>query len=82
MNDTQIKTLKQVRQCLAGTVAVELFIASKEERYRWLQHTLAHFRYRTLSKADKGVVLSFLTKGSGSSRIQVKLLRMVANFER
>lgn len=74
MNDTEIKTLEQVRQFLAGTVAVELAIASKEERYRWMQHTLVQFRYRTLGKADKGVVLSFLSKVSGYSRIQVKRL--------
>lgn len=74
MNDTQIKTLEQVRQFLGGTMAVEFAIESKEERYRWLQKTLVQFRYRHLNKADKGVLLSFLAKVSGYSRIQIKRL--------
>ena len=74
MNDTQIKTLEQVRQFLGGTMAVEFAIESKEERYRWIQKTLVQFRYRHLNKADKGVLLSFLAKVSGYSRIQSKRL--------
>jgi len=35
MNDTQIKTLEQVRQFLEGTVDVELCIDAKEDRYAW-----------------------------------------------
>ena len=74
MNDTQIKTLEQVRQFLAGTVDVELCIDSKEDRYAWIQTTLVRFHYLQLSKADKGMLLSFLQKLSGYSRIQVKRL--------
>ena len=74
MNDTQIKTLEQVRQFLAGTVDVELCIDSKEDRYAWIQTTLVRFRYLQLNKADKGVLLTFLQKLSGYSRIQVKRL--------
>ena len=62
MNDTQIKTLEQVRQFLGGTMAVEFAIESKEERYRWIHKTLVQFRYRRLNKADKGALLSFLAK--------------------
>jgi hypothetical protein len=72
MNDTQIKTLEQVRQFLEGTAAMELCIDAKEDRYAWIQTPLVRFHYRQLSKADKGVLLSFLQKVSGYSRIQVK----------
>ena len=74
MNDTQIKTLEQVRQFLEGTAEIELCIDAKEDRYAWIQTTLVRFRYLQLSKADKGVLLSFLQKVSGYSRIQVKRL--------
>ena len=74
MNDTQIKTLEQVRQFLEGTAVVELCIDAMEDRYAWIQATLVRFRYLQLSKADKGVLLSFLQKVSGYSRIQVKHL--------
>lgn len=74
MNDTQIKTLDQVRQFLEGTRVIGLAIDAKEDRYAWIQHTLIRFRYRQLSKADKGLLLGFLQKVSGYSRIQIKRL--------
>lgn len=39
MNDTQIKTLEQVRQFLEGTGVVALTIDTQEDRYAWIQHT-------------------------------------------
>jgi len=74
MNDAQIKTLEQVRQFLEGTGVVDLTIDAKEDRYAWIQHTLIRFRYRHLGKTDKGLLLGFLQKVSGYSRIQIKRL--------
>ena len=74
MNDTQIKTLEQVRQFLNGVEAIDLVIETKEARYAWIRETLIRFRYRQLGKADKGLLLDFLHKASGYSRIQVKRL--------
>ncbi|MHB8564618.1 MAG: hypothetical protein ACYDDA_11885 [Acidiferrobacteraceae bacterium] len=74
MNDTQIRTLEQVRQFLEGTGVVDLTIDAKEDRYAWIQRTLIRFRYRRLGKTDKGLLLGFLQKVSGYSRIQIKRL--------
>lgn len=74
MNDTQLTTLEQAHQFLEGTVAMEFSIASKEERYDWIEKTLTRFRYFCLGKADKGLVLGFLRKVSGYSPIQTKRL--------
>jgi len=74
MNDTQIKTLEQIRQFLDGVEAIDLVIDTKEGRYAWIRETLIRFRYRQLGKADKGLLLDFLHKVSGYSRIQVKRL--------
>ena len=62
MNDTQLETLDQVRQFLEGTEAVTFQIASKDARYRWLQHTLVKFRYLQLSKTDKGLITHYIRK--------------------
>jgi hypothetical protein len=64
MNDSPIKTLEQVRQFLEGRAAVKLSIDAKENRYTWIQSTLVQFHYLLLSKADKGLMLSFLQKVS------------------
>ena len=74
MNDSHIKTLEQVHQFLEGTAAVELSIDAKADRYTWIQSTLVRFHYLQLNKADKGLILSFLQKVSGYSRIQIKRL--------
>ena len=74
MNDTQIKTLEQVRQFLNGVETIDLVIETKQARYAWIRETLIRFRYRQLGKADKGLLLDFLHKVSGYSRIQVKRL--------
>jgi transposase InsO family protein len=74
MNDNDIKTLPQVRAFLDGTRTVEFSMHTKSERYDFVRRTLIRLAYHTLSKPDKGVVLSFLVHVSGYSRIQVKRL--------
>ncbi|MHB1781008.1 hypothetical protein [Acidithiobacillus sp.] len=78
MNDAHIKTLGEVRLFLAGIGAVDLVIDTQEDRYVWIQKTLIRFRYRQLGKVHKGLLLSFLQKISGYSRIQIK--RLVRRF--
>ena len=74
MNDTQIKTLDQVRQFLEGTRVIDLVIDAKEDRYAWIQHTLIRFRYRQLSKADKGLLLGFLQNKHGVKQTRRQVL--------
>ena len=74
MNDTAIKTLDHVRQFLNGLGPMEFHIEAKAARYTWIQATLLRFHYPQLRKAEKGLLLDFLQKVSGYSRIQVKRL--------
>ena len=74
MNDTSIKTLDHVRQFLNGLGAMEFRIETKAARYLWIQAMLLRFRYSQLRKAERGLLLDFLQKVSGYSRIQVKRL--------
>ncbi len=74
MNDTPIKTLDHVRQFLNGLGAMEFCIDAKDARYAWIQAMLLRFHYHQLGKAEKGLLLDFLQKVSGYSRIQVKRL--------
>ena len=74
MNDNDIKTLPQVRAFLHGTRAVEFTVNTQSDRYDFVRRSLIRLVYHTLSKSDKGLVLSFLVHVSGYSRIQVKRL--------
>jgi hypothetical protein len=72
MNDKEIVTLEQVRQFLAGTSDVKLEIEGKDECYRWIEEAFERFGYPRRRKVDKGLLLRFIGRVSGYSRIQVK----------
>jgi len=74
MNDQSITTLDHGRPFLNGLGAMEFHIDAKAARYPWIQTMLLRFHDSHLGKAEKGLLLDFLQKVSGSSRIQVKRL--------
>ena len=47
-------------------------MGTKAKRYEWIEETFARYRYLELGKPDKGLLLKFLMKVSGFSRVQVK----------
>ena len=60
---------------LEGTQRVAFEVASdKDSRYQWIQRTLVKFRYKSLRKPDKGVLIQYLVKVSGYSRQQITRL--------
>lgn len=80
MNDTRIRTIEQVRRFLDGTDEIEFLIDSKEKSYEWIEEILTRFCYLGLGRVDKGLLLSFMGKVSGYSRIQLK--RFVRQYVR
>ena len=70
-----LRSIDPLRDFLEGTQDVAFAVLTgKDERYRWMQQTLIKFRYRRLSKADKGIVIRYLMKMSGYSRQQATRL--------
>lgn len=65
-----------MRRFLEGTEVVDFALKDKSERYAWIQKTLVRFRYRQLSKQDKGLIIRYLVKVSGYSCQQT--MRLVA----
>ncbi len=65
----ELETIDRLDQFLTGTQAV-IFetCAVKKERYGLIQHELVRFDYRSLSKANKGVVVRYMVKVSSYSR--------------
>jgi transposase InsO family protein len=79
MNETQVRTVEQVRQVLQGTEALQFQRPEDNEgRYAWIESVLKRFGYRQLSRSDRGVVLAYLQRLSGYSRAQVT--RLVARW--
>ena len=74
MNTNFIKTLEDVQNLLSQATCLEPGCESKDECYRWIELTLSHFKYRSLGKADKGLICCYLTIASGYSMAQVTRL--------
>ncbi len=80
MNDSHIETLEQVRQFLDGAAVIKITIPSKTECYRWIREVLVRFQYRTLGKADKGLIRRYLQQISGYSRAQIA--RLIKQYQK
>jgi transposase InsO family protein len=75
MNINDLTTIEQLEQFLTGTQSIAFLVASnKKDIYRDIQRTLVRFRYPTLNKGSKGVVVRFLIKITGYSRQQITRL--------
>src|SRR5664280_1913346 len=75
MNINDLNTIEQMEHFLTGSQAVAFLVASsKDECYLGIQRTLVKFRYASLNKRSKGVVVRFLIKITGYSRQQITRL--------
>ncbi len=74
MTTTHFKTLAQVTDFLLGTEKRTFSIPTKADRYEFIKTILIRFKYRQLNKADKGLLLRFLSRVSGYSKVQTKRL--------
>ena len=75
MNESQVRTLEQVRQVVAGTQAMEFRRSEDDEgRYAWIESVLGRLGYRQLSRLERGSVLAYLQHLSGYSRAQITRL--------
>jgi len=74
MNDTELKSVCQVNQFLAGSTSITFVPTTTAERYAWLARTLKRFHYHQLTKGEKGIVRAYLAKMTGYSRPQLTRL--------
>lgn len=58
VNDDLLKTLEQVRAFLDGTQPVKFTLKTKAERYGFVRRTLIRFGYHSLSRPDKGLLVT------------------------
>jgi len=79
LNTQFLRSLDEVRAFLDGTAPVGFSPPVGSARLRWVADTLRQFRYPTLHRADKPVLLALLRKVSGYSRAQ--LTRLIAQWQ-
>ena len=75
MNESQLKTVAQLRAFLDGTLEVKFQpIRNDLERYGFIAAVLGRFVYAQLGRADKGVLMRYLARTTGYSRAQLRRL--------
>ncbi len=75
MDEMQIRTLEDIEQFLAEPMGAQLKLqGSKDDVYKWIEHTLVRFRYPWLGKVQKGVLLRYIRQLSGYTRQHVTKL--------
>lgn len=78
LNTEPLRTLDDVRAFLEGNLTVEFTAPSGPGQREWIARTLHRFGFRTLRRADRGLLLAFLRKVTGVSRAQ--MTRLIAQW--
>ena len=68
------ETLHQLRAFASSVEEPSFRHTDRSSAYEFFQRTLVRFRYKSLSKADKGAVRAYLAKVTGFSRAQTTRL--------
>ena len=66
MNEAKLTTLEHLRQFLTGTTAVVFKPGPDDTRYAHIADVLRRFQYAGLKRAEKGIVLRYLERITGS----------------
>lgn len=74
MDDSQIKTIKDIKAFLSGSFLLEITAFQREESYKWIKNTLVRFEYHQLKKAHRSWVRKYLKKITGYSKSQLTRL--------
>ena len=74
MNDTQLTSLSDIKQFLAGSLAFNFKAPTTQKTYDWIQETLIRFHYLKLGRSDKTTIKLYLQKVTGYSRSQTTRL--------
>src|SRR5271168_267414 len=74
MDDSEAKSLEQIRAFLEGSGEVRFAGQRREEVYAWTERTLVRHQYVSLSRREKGLVRRYVARMTGLSRAQVTRL--------
>ncbi|HLD69821.1 MAG TPA: hypothetical protein VJA17_03560, partial [Candidatus Omnitrophota bacterium] len=78
MNDSQIKTIQELKKFLQSTCKVAFERQSQAEAYDWIKRILKRFRYYRLKKLEKGIVQDYIKRMTRYSQSQIT--RLIATF--
>src|SRR5947207_4540923 len=74
MDDSEARSLEQMRAFLSGSGEVRFAGLGREEVYGWVEQTLVRHQYASLSRPGKGLVRRYIARITGLSRAQATRL--------
>lgn len=80
MNDTQLTTISEIKQFLAGTIACNFKAKTIQDSYDWIKEILIKFKYFKQEKREKTIIKKFIQKVTGYSRAQTTRLIKTQNI--
>ena len=78
MDDSQMKTLEQIRIFVKSATMIACKAVSQAGRYEWIEKIVNRFKYFTLGKKDRGVLRAYIDHMTGLSPAQ--LTRLLARL--
>ena len=79
MNESRLETIEQIREFLAGTADVAFSVPSDEAKLRaFVATVIRRFRYFSLAKGQRGVLVAYMRRLTGYSRQH--LSRLIAQY--
>lgn len=72
MTNTRIYNLTDLENLVTNLVGFSFKAKGKKETYEWIEKMLFGYRYRRLSKKNKGIIQNYLVKMTGYSEVQIK----------
>ena len=78
MNDSQIKTIAELKKFLQSAHQISFKRRSQNEAYEWIKKILKRFEYFRLKKLEKGVVQDYIKHMTRYSQSQIT--RLIAVF--
>jgi len=79
MENSRLINFIQIKEFLGGTNHVDLSVSSRKEKYTFVKKTFDQFRYTTLSKKRKGLLIRYIRRITGYSRSQTERI-LAASF--
>ena len=80
MDDSQARSLEQIRAFLVASGEVRFSGQRREEVYGWVEQTLVWHQYASLDRPSRGLVRRYLARMTGLSRAQVT--RLIAGYRK
>ena len=74
MKNTHISSIKEIEEFLQGNHKISFSIPAKKERYEFINNILLKFKYRKLTKKEKGFIKNYLIKLTNYTEPHIKKL--------